>query len=74
MEDRMRMIEEDVARLRSDLTALTIQLERLTVRQEELIKHLDRYSSGINRALWIIGGGFLAGVVTWITGGGLSGR
>lgn len=36
-------------------------------------KKLDNLSSGINRGLWIIGGGFIAAAVSWVVKGGMTG-
>ena len=42
-----------------------------TIDQQQ--KKLDNLSSGINRGLWIIGGGFIAAAVSWVVKGGMTG-
>ncbi len=63
------MSEEQIAeRLRTLETDNALLLQQV----KQLEKNLDSLSSGINRGLWIIGGGFIAAIVSWIIGGGLS--
>jgi len=63
------MSEEQIAeRLRTLETDNALLLQQV----KQLEKNLDSLSSGINRGLWIIGGGFIAAAVSWIIGGGLS--
>jgi hypothetical protein len=57
---QQRLIEAE-----KELAVLKVELENTKKKQENL-------SSGINRGLWILGGGFIAAIVTWITGGGLN--
>ena len=56
-----------------EIAELRTQIAVLVIKQEALIQKLDGFSSGINRGLWIIGGGFIAAFVAWIVRGGLSG-
>lgn len=61
------MEHEDTRRLRElekEFAVMQSQFTDLKRRQENL-------NSGINRGLWILGGGFLAAVVAWVAGGGL---
>lgn len=53
---------------------LATEVKILTKELESLTKRVDNFSSGINRGLWIIGGGFLSALVLWIQNGGLSGQ
>jgi hypothetical protein len=48
-----------------------LDVAKLITIQGQLIAKLDNFSSGINRGLWIIGGGFITAFITWIVGGGL---
>lgn len=55
--ERLRQIELQNALLSQEVTQLHVEVNKL--------------SSGIGRALWIIGGGFMASFVAWIVNGGL---
>lgn len=57
--DRLRSIEKDLAVIK--------------VRVREIEKRQNDFQSGVNRGLWLIGGGFIAGFVSFIIRGGLSG-
>lgn len=50
-----------------------IELQNALLRQEltQLHDEIDRLNGGIGRALWIVGGGFIAAVVSWVVSGGL---
>lgn len=63
------MSESELERLRALETQCALMHQTLG-RQE---KDLANLRGGINRGLWIIGGGFLAGFVSWIIRGGMSG-
>ena len=54
---RLRILETENALLRQHVSQLN--------------KKVDNLNSGIGRGLWILGGGFLAALGTWITNGGL---
>ena len=71
MEERLQALEAQNKELQAQMTLLQIEIVKISARQEALMEKVDKYSSGINRALWILGGGFMAAIVTWITGGGL---
>ena len=51
-----------------------LELENALLAQEvkQLHSELNNLKGGIGRGLWILGGGFLASVVSWISRGGLS--
>lgn len=57
---QQRLIEAE-----KELAVLRVELENTKKKQENL-------NSGINRGLWILGGGFIAAIVAWVTGGGLN--
>ena len=59
----------DAERIGKLETECALMSQMLTQQQEKL----DSLSGGINRGLWIIGGGFIAATVSWITKGGLTG-
>lgn len=61
--------EVELERLRK----LEVQFALMSQTLEQQQKKLDNLNSGINRGLWIIGGGFIAAAVSWVTKGGLSG-
>ncbi len=52
-----------------------LETESALMSQElaQLKEKLDNLNGGINRGLWIIGGGFMAATVSWVTKGGLHG-
>jgi len=60
--DRISGNENEIAELR-------VQVATLITKQDELVKKVDKFSSGINRALWLIGGGFISYVVWFFTTG-----
>ena len=39
---------------------------------EHISRRLDKIESGINRILWIVGGGILMAIVTFLLNGGLT--
>lgn len=53
------------------LRELEVEYALLKQKLEAIEKSNSSITEGINRVLWIIGGGFVASVVTWIAGGGL---
>lgn len=80
MEERLRalelMLEQRQAVINEherQLADLRTQMAVLVTKQDALIKKLDSFSSGVNRGLWIVGGGFLTALVMWVTNGGLHG-
>lgn len=60
-----------------DLQLRVRSLEGKVILLQEKVENLENkvesLNSGISRGLWIIGGGFLAAIVTWITRGGING-
>jgi len=55
--ERLRQIELHNALLSQEVAQLHVEMNKL--------------SSGIGRALWLIGGGFIASFVAWVVNGGL---
>jgi len=55
---RLRQIEQDIAVMK--------------VKVAETEKKQEDFQSGVNRGLWIVGGGLLAAIVSFIIQGGLS--
>ncbi len=53
------------------LRVLELENALLTQEVKQIHSELDSVKSGIGRGLWILGGGFLASIVGWITTGGL---
>lgn len=78
MQDRIDALEKDIQENRVKLKEVSDSLVELRIQHAQLMEKLgqmttkmDNFSSGINRGLWILGGGFLTALATWITGGGL---
>jgi hypothetical protein len=65
-------MENEVKELRTEIVGLKVQQAAINVKLDNLSEKLEKFNTGINRGLWIVGGGFLAALTTWITGGGLS--
>jgi hypothetical protein len=65
------MTEDDLKTVKEQIVELKIQQAATNFKLDDLTKKLESFNNAINRGLWILGGGFLAAVVTWITGGGL---
>jgi uncharacterized coiled-coil protein SlyX len=63
--------DEKIKELSDRQIELRLEMTKLITIQGQLIAKLDNFSSGINRGLWIIGGGFISAFITWIVGGGL---
>ena len=53
------------------LRALELENALLAQEVKQLHSEVDNLKGGIGRGLWILGGGFLASIVGWITTGGL---
>ena len=64
--------DEKIKELSDKQIELRLEMAKLITVQGQLITKLDNFSSGINRGLWIIGGGFISSFILWIVGGGLS--
>ncbi len=58
IEARLRQLEQKVGIIQNDLTYLK--------------EGQDRWNNAVSRLLWLIGGGFIAAIVTWIVGGGVA--
>jgi hypothetical protein len=53
------------------LRALELENALLAQEVKQIHSELDSVKGGIGRGLWILGGGFLASIVGWITAGGI---
>ena len=56
VEERLRDLERELAVTHAEL--------------EHLKTKVNSFNNGVNRGLWILGGGFIAGFATWVMGGG----
>lgn len=65
------VISEELKLLRKEMSDLRLEVALLKQEQVRLKEDQKYLTSGINRALWLIGGGFISSVVLWITKGGL---
>jgi hypothetical protein len=54
------------------LRALELENALLAQEVKQLHSELNNLKGGIGRGLWILGGGFIASVVSWVSRGGLS--
>ena len=61
--------DAELERIRKLETQCALMSQALDQQQQKL----DNLNSGINRGLWIIGGGFIAAAVSWVVKGGLTG-
>lgn len=62
------MSDQDIEkRLRDVESLLAVEMQKV----KTLEGKVNNMSSGIGRALWIIGGGFISAMVAWVVGGGL---
>jgi hypothetical protein len=62
------MSEEVLERLRrieSDLAVIKVQMHSVEEKQRE-------FQTGVNRGLWLVGGGFIAAIISFIAKGGLN--
>lgn len=63
--------QKSIDRLSCENVELKIQIATLLVKIDTLSKTIEGFSTGINKGLWILGGGFLTAIVAFVTGGGL---
>lgn len=56
------------------LYAIEQEIAIVKVKLTEVEKTQDEFQSGVNRGLWLIGGGFIAAIVSFIIKGGLNGQ
>ena len=59
----------DAERISKLETECALMSQMISQQQEKL----DSLSGGVSRGLWIIGGGFIAAIVSWVIKGGLNG-
>lgn len=72
-------MKEQLAGLRSRLAHLEQEQHRIDIQLVEIKSDLhylksgqDSLNSNLSKFLWIVGGGFLAAVVSWVVKGGMS--
>lgn len=72
-------IKEQIVALRERLATLEAEQHRIDKQLVEIKSDLhyiksgqDSLNSNLSKFLWIVGGGFLAAIVSWILRGGLS--
>lgn len=65
-----KKVEGELERVR----ALETQIAVMQSQQKDILSKLNNLSGGINRGLWILGGGFIAAFVTWVVNGGFLSR
>ena len=72
-------IKEQIVALRERLAMLEAEQHRIDKQLVEIKSDLhyiksgqDSLNSNLSKFLWIVGGGFLAAIVSWILRGGLS--
>lgn len=71
MEERLDKLEQLLSNQQKEITEIKIRQTELITKQTILIEKLDNFNSGVNRGLWLVGGGFIVAFVSWVTGGGL---
>lgn len=59
---------EELDAIRKSLQDTSIVLAELKTKMSQVDDKVDNYSKGINRALWMIGGGFLSAIIGKLTG------
>lgn len=69
---RIRDLENELSQTKADLSAVKTELAITQTQLTQVTKNQDKYQSGVNRGLWVIGGGFISAIVAWIVQGGLS--
>lgn len=72
-------IKEQIVALRERLAMLEAEQHRIDKQLVEIKSDLhyikagqDNLNSNLSKFLWIVGGGFLAGIISWVLRGGLS--
>jgi chromosome segregation ATPase len=72
-------VKEQIIALKERLAFLEQEQHRIDIQLVEIKSDLhyiksgqDNLNSNLSKFLWIVGGGFLAAVVSWVTRGGLS--
>lgn len=67
VEELERKVESEQERIRK----LETQLAVMESQQKDILSKITNLSGGINRGLWILGGGFITAAVAWVVNGGL---
>jgi hypothetical protein len=65
LKERLAFLEQEQHRIDIQLVEIKSDLHYIKSGQDSLNNNLSKF-------LWIVGGGFLAAVVSWVTRGGLS--
>jgi|TARA_B110000503_G_C7092693_1_gene390127 hypothetical protein len=65
LKDRMSALEQEQHKIDIQLVSIKSDLFYLRAGQDSLNNNLSKF-------LWILGGGFLASIVSWVLRGGLS--
>lgn len=63
---------DDLQKLQDRVRELELKSALTNQKLDAISKKLDDYGNGVARGLWLIGGGFIASFVAWVTQGGLS--
>lgn len=69
LQTRLRDTELEMAITRSELKQLHSENDRL---KDQVDKSEERFRSGVNRIIWLVGGGLISGLLTFIMKGGLN--
>lgn len=64
-------VDRELRELEKQLVSQNLKIALLEQNFARQTKELDSLKAGINRGLWIIGGGFLSGLGAWVMSGGL---
>lgn len=56
---------------RKRIRELETQVQLLRQKEEVMEKDIQFIKTGLGRVLWVLGGGVVSAVLTWIAGGGL---
>lgn len=67
--NRVRQLELENVRILGQMQALQSKLDDVNKAQKEFE---DRNRAGWNRLIWLLGGGLVSAVMTWILKGGLT--
>ena len=65
LKERLAFLEQEQHRIDIQLVEIKSDLHYIKSGQDSLNSNLSKF-------LWIVGGGFLAAIVSWVTRGGLS--
>lgn len=63
----------DVEAIRDEVIQMDKRLALLEQKVDQIDENVKSINNNLSKILWIIGGGFIASIVTWIVKGGLGG-